>query len=674
MVGAMGRIVLTLAVLSLAVGLPGVAEAVDSPSGRYVWPLEGYETLSSGFCDYRRNHYHGGIDVSVQGQVGIPVRAADSGYVWRVSTSYWGYGKGLYIKMADGRIAVYGHLSEFAPKIREFVQSNQYAARRYQQNLWPVANQLPVKRGEIIARTGQTGAGPPHLHFEIRTADNRPLNPLAFGFDKTDNNAPVINAITLVPNQPVDAGGRMTLIDGQPGPRTYAISKAGDGWGVNDTPIIEGRVGVSVKTKDVVDSPKYTHSTYACRMYLNDVLFADVRHDSFDYSDTRLINLEREYDGPWGYHERPVRLFRLPGNRLWHYTTLVNDGWIEIGESAVPGTNDLRIVAEDVSGNATTVTLQFVMSEAAPDPITATDSADAGHRHAASMNAAEWVIGGLALQFDNSASAPLCFADVSSTMPLPVARSAANGWYAWVPALAVADTVWLGASESRTPIPLGWQAVSSLDGGEVVADEGRAAARFTAGDLYYSSFFTFETSPVPKKASQAVSPLYELSPVNVPFAHAARLTIAADDPAHASKTAVYRYRQSNKSWSFIGADRDDNGHVGGDIDYPGAFALLVDETPPTIRHVRPGRGQQTRERQPTITFEMFDDLAGIGSDADVVMTIDGEWTLVEYDVDTHQAKATPRNPLDVGQHRVEISATDRVGNTETFLRILHIVK
>ncbi|GAB4323731.1 MAG: hypothetical protein Kow0074_16210 [Candidatus Zixiibacteriota bacterium] len=660
-----------LYLLALLTGYQSSAWGIDDPEGRYVWPLEGYETLSSGFCDYRLNHYHGGIDVSVNGRVGIPVRAADSGYVLRVTTSYWGYGKGLYIKMADGRIAVYGHLSEFAPEIQEFVESNQYAARRYNQNLWPAPGQIPVARGQIIARTGQTGAGPPHLHFEIRTADNRPLNPLAFGFEKDDATAPVIHSITLTPNQPVDAVRTVSLVDGFPVPKTFGITKTGTGWGIDGTPTISGAVGVAVKTSDVVDSPKYTHSTYACRVYLNDVLFAEVRHDSFDYSDTRLINLEREYDGKPGYAERAVQMFRLPGNRLWHYTTLVNDGWIEIGESALPGTNDVRIEAEDVAGNVTSITFQLIAhgepSESAPgDPA-------AGSTGALSIAATDWAIGGLALRIEGINSAPLCYADPGRGISLPVGRSSASGWYAWVPAETVADTIWIVLSDSLAPVDLGWQGVSSLDGGEIVATDGNAKARFTPGDLYYSSYFRFEPRPVPLKSSFAASAMYELSPENVPFAHTARLSIESNRPEKLSKTAIYRYRPSNQSWSFIGADLVDGERIAGDIDFPGSFVLLVDDDPPVIRNVIPGRGQTTRDRQPTVTFEMFDALAGIGSDADVVLTIDGEWTPVEYDVDTYDAKARPRYPLDVGEHRVEISVKDRVGNEETFLRILRIV-
>ena len=420
------------------------ARAADL-DGRYVWPLENHTTLSSGFCDYRTNHYHGGIDLSTDGREGIPVRAADSGWVMRVSTSYWGYGKAVYLHLADGRMAVYGHLSEFSDAIQAYVEQQQYASKRYQQNLWPTAGELPVRRGEIIGKTGQTGAGPPHLHFEIRTGDNRPLNPLVYAFHKADTHAPLVTEITLVPSQPSAAGAPLSTVDGGLLPQTFAVKQTKNGWGLGETPTMTGSVGVRVHTRDVLDLPRYIMSTYRCRVFANDHLVAEVRHDSINYDDSRLINLERAFDGEPGYAERPIQMYRLPGNRLWNYTALDNDGWLRLGETVIAGKNDIRIEAEDPAGNVTTVAFALVVNEdynrsdmqtgdSPPDiPFVPRDM--------------DWSSGGLVLEFNPSNQTPVVRTTPTEPAPVTAIRTLDGGWQMWLPPQLVGSIVVFAVNE-----------------------------------------------------------------------------------------------------------------------------------------------------------------------------------------------------------------------------------
>ena len=666
-----------LVLMTALVSAGGIVWAAD-PAGRYIWPLEGKPIVTSGFCDYRHQHYHGGIDISTDGREGIPVRAADSGWVMRISTSYWGYGKGLYVQMADGRIAVYGHLSKFSPKIAEYVEERQYAAKRYQQNLLPGPGELPVSRGEIVAESGQSGAGPPHLHFEIRTRDNRPLNPLKFAFEKPDKVAPKISSVTLVPRHPDRFNVLPSRVDGGLARKDFTVSGAAKERTLAETPVIAGRVGVAVEASDEIDASRGTVSIYRCRLFVNGVQVAGVSQDSVNYDDTRLIDLHRLYDGRAGIAERPVNLFRLPGNRLWHYDTLMNDGWLEFGQTVTLGANNLRIEVEDAAGNSSFAEFKIMVQDLAETAAQTTGAAAAPDQgKSLELLPILWANNGVVVQLNHgSPSRATYFADRQLTQPLVALKANSESPVVWIPAAEpIGDTVWVDTEGGPLPHAIGAHAVSGTEGGVVVSNDGLARVRFAAGNLYESSFLRLEQENLSASKRPTVSAAYRLTPSDLPFARNAKLMIGCAGAADMERLAVYRYRPDQNSWVYEGGERDSAGAViTAEVSAPGIFALLADRNAPSIQGVKPGKGETTTDRQPAIRFEMSDDLAGIGSDADVLLTIDGEWTLVEYDADTGQAKARPRKALAPGEHRVEIVVKDRVGNEESFLRILRIAE
>ena len=134
---------------------PFVPRAVEEPSGSYAasaysgapvdvaangtfqWPTNGY--ISQGY-------WWGHQALDIANAVGIPIGAADSGYVSFAGWDGTGYGYMVMINHGNGYATVYAHLSAY------YVDPGQ-----------------PVARGQIIAAMGSTGRSTgPHLHFEIR--------------------------------------------------------------------------------------------------------------------------------------------------------------------------------------------------------------------------------------------------------------------------------------------------------------------------------------------------------------------------------------------------------------------------------------------------------------------------------------------------------------------------
>src|SRR5262249_4156691 len=161
-------------------------------------PLDPPLRITATFGEYRGGHFHMGIDLSTDETVGKPVYAPMSGDIVRVRSSGVGYGRSIYLKARDGRMFVFGHLDRFDSPLAEYVQAAQDSNAEYEQDLWPPAGRLVVKRGQRLAWSGQSGVGVPHLHVEVRRGDTN-LNPLAQGIDVGDTRAPWIRAVVLEP-------------------------------------------------------------------------------------------------------------------------------------------------------------------------------------------------------------------------------------------------------------------------------------------------------------------------------------------------------------------------------------------------------------------------------------------------------------------------------------------
>ncbi|MFZ1081769.1 MAG: M23 family metallopeptidase [Candidatus Kryptoniota bacterium] len=152
-----------------------------SSEDTYLFPTDASRQINSGFADYRLSHFHGGIDISTNGEIGYPVFAAKSGYVYRVSVSPFGYGKMIVLRHNDSSYTLYGHLSEFSKEIERRVGEAQREENKYGIDLRFKPDEIKVDRGEVIAFTGATGDGSPHLHFEVHDKNYFMVDPLVYG-------------------------------------------------------------------------------------------------------------------------------------------------------------------------------------------------------------------------------------------------------------------------------------------------------------------------------------------------------------------------------------------------------------------------------------------------------------------------------------------------------------
>jgi len=213
----------------------------------YHSPLNFELLLSGTFGELRGSHFHTGIDIKTEGVEGQKVFSIADGYVSRIKVSTWGYGKAIYITHPDGNTSVYAHLKEFNKEIEKYVNEQQYKKENFEIQLFPSKEKFPIKRGEVIALSGNTGgSGGAHLHFEIRnTKSEHPINPLQFNFDVTDNIQPTIVGIKIYPHQNSSVNNKNESVK-------YSLTKKGNNYSVNSKQIIKvnGDISFSISTYD----------------------------------------------------------------------------------------------------------------------------------------------------------------------------------------------------------------------------------------------------------------------------------------------------------------------------------------------------------------------------------------------------------------------------------------
>ena len=335
--------------LMVAAWLPASAQ-----EGGLVWPLRLAPALSSTFGESRSRAFHAGIDLKTWGETGHPVQALADGYIWRVRTSPWGYGRALYQKLADGRIVVYAHLEGFAAPMAELVQQAQQQRGRYSVDLYFKEGEIPVLGGAVIAWSGESGAGPPHLHLELRDANNVAINPLLHGFAIADTIAPTLQRVAITPH------GHSAQVEGGHDPYVLNLRwQPGRGEFTGARPVqVLGPVSISALMYDRADAAPNKLAPYRAALHIDGNPVFAARYERVGYDDMHQMYLDRPLAAFKGGVGRFYNLCRLPGNRLEFYEG-PSDGMLNLAK----GRHEAVVVVADVNGNESRARFGLVVDE-----------------------------------------------------------------------------------------------------------------------------------------------------------------------------------------------------------------------------------------------------------------------------------------------------------------------
>lgn len=361
-----------LLVLSNFLVLPLCAQKPSEiPRNLFAPPMAHKAVLAGSFGELRDGHFHAGDDLKTQFVVGKEIHAPAEGSVVRVSIGRGGYGKALYIRHPNGYTTVYGHLNGYAPKIDSLVRAEQYARKSYTINREFPENEVLVKKGELVAYSGNTGSSMgPHLHFEVRrTEDNKVMNPMLFGLRVADRRAPTIQGIYLMNTEGSDS--LETLSE----PRRIAFGKNSDRARIT----ARGQIAFLVDAYDTMDDAPNKNGVYGIDLYVNGRKAYGMRLDGFYFEDSGMIERHIAYDYYAMNGTRLVKCFVEPFNTLTIYDDSCKASPILNVEKG--SQYEVRIDVSDIAGNVSRKYITVMGSESAPAYIPKPTAEPSEHSH-----------------------------------------------------------------------------------------------------------------------------------------------------------------------------------------------------------------------------------------------------------------------------------------------------
>lgn len=332
----------------------------DYPQGVFRNPLDFPILLAGGYGEIRPGHFHEGLDIKTNGRIGYPVHSAADGYISRASVSSGGYGHAVYVTHPGGYTTVYGHLNRFSPGLAKYVKQKQYEQQRWAVDLAFAPGLFPVRKGQLIAWSGSTGAAVgPHVHFEIRdTKTEIPLNGMLFGLQITDKIPPQIYRVSLYDMSRSIYTQKAEMVDLHVAGGVYAPA----------TPVITTpaeKVGLGVQAVDRMNGTNNSYGIYEEVLYVDGKAQIGFQLDGIGYDQTRYVDAHTDYKTSEETGRHFELLFSLPGNELKIYHEFQGNGTVDLTDGKL---HQIRITASDANGNTSTIQFGIRRAAGAPAP------------------------------------------------------------------------------------------------------------------------------------------------------------------------------------------------------------------------------------------------------------------------------------------------------------------
>ena len=489
--------------------------------------------------------------------------------------------------------------------------------------------------GEIIAWSGDTGAGPGHLHVEFRDEGERPIDPRRAGLVwPSDDSSPAVFGVAIYPADPE------SQVNGACFPYAAPVERATPGRYRILPVAAAGRVYLGAAVLDLTPEGNRL-GVWRAAVRANDRRLFEVQFDrlSYDHQSSGAL----VFDPYTRIDDVPVmQVWRRSGNLLENYAGSPGDGTVALDE----GPQAVTLEFEDYGGNMTVVEVPFCR--------------DTGPRHASRWPVVEDIsprFRGLGVFTRASSGGEMearFAANLDGTvvrLPLTAMSSGLGGWWlpprpgAWVCSLSGN-----GVELRRIPLVAG----SARESVHLETDDARFD--FPAGTLPPDSCVWLEESGRPELSGlEALSVALHLQPDGAPLLKPFTLKLRV--PAGAEKGPVAICRVSGTSASWLTTRRTGEWLVA-ESTSAGRFVAAVDRQAPAVEAWKTRRDPKRPDR-PEIRASVAERGSGIAS-WDLYC---GEtWLLASYDPDKSEVAWERDEDLPGPLTSIKLVLVDRAGN------------